>query len=68
MFALGIVIHDEDRFNPGVWKDWNENDWREITEETFGRVFKNSAIKRTGFEGLKRNLSSGEVSFMDRLK
>lgn len=30
--------------------------WTEITEEIFNEVFKNSALKRTKFEGLKRNV------------
>jgi len=34
----------------------SKNDWQELTEETFKRVFKNSAVKRTKFKGLKRNL------------
>ena len=50
--------HQEERFTPGPWKDWNIDDWKEITEETFGRIFKRSAIKRAGFAGLKRNLNS----------
>ncbi len=33
-----------------------KNDWEELTEETFKRVFKNSAVKRTKFNGLKRNI------------
>ncbi len=33
-----------------------KNDWEELTEETFKRVFKNSAVKRTKFKGLKRNI------------
>jgi epoxyqueuosine reductase len=37
-------------------KNWNEKDWQEITEEVFKKVFKNSAVKRTGFKGLKRNI------------
>ncbi|MFM8371057.1 MAG: tRNA epoxyqueuosine(34) reductase QueG, partial [Bacteroidota bacterium] len=28
----------------------------ELTEEVFGRVFWKSAVKRTKFEGLKRNI------------
>ena len=32
------------------------NDWMEITEEIFKKVFKNSPLERTGFQGLKRNL------------
>ena len=34
-----------------------KQDWEEITEETFRAVFKNSAVKRTKFEGLKRNIN-----------
>ena len=33
-----------------------KNEWDEITEEVFDKVFKNSAIKRTKFDGLKRNI------------
>jgi epoxyqueuosine reductase len=28
----------------------------ELTEETFGRVFAKSAVKRTKFSGLRRNI------------
>lgn len=35
---------------------FTKRDWEEITEETFKRVFKNSAVKRTKFQGLKRNI------------
>lgn len=31
-------------------------DWHELTEETFKIVFEKSAVKRTKYEGLKRNL------------
>jgi epoxyqueuosine reductase len=34
----------------------NKKDWEEITEETFKKVFKNSAVKRTKLDGLKRNI------------
>ena len=34
----------------------NKNDWIEMTKETFNKVFKNSAIKRAGFDGIKRNI------------
>ncbi|HLT53420.1 MAG TPA: tRNA epoxyqueuosine(34) reductase QueG [Flavobacteriaceae bacterium] len=49
--------HSEPLFNPhpellGMTK----KDWDEITEETFSKVFKNSAVKRTKFTGLKRNI------------
>lgn len=32
------------------------NDWHDLTEETFNKIFKSSAVKRTKFKGLKRNL------------
>lgn len=32
------------------------SDWRDITEEVFREIFKRSAVKRTKFDGLKRNL------------
>lgn len=34
----------------------SKTDWQEITEETFKRVFKDSAVKRTKFSGLRRNI------------
>lgn len=36
--------------------EFSNRDWIEMTEETFKRVFSKSAVKRTKFEGLKRNL------------
>ena len=49
--------HSEPLFNPNPeLLSFTKKDWIEITEETFRAVFKNSPIKRTKFEGLKRNL------------
>ncbi|MBK6640698.1 MAG: tRNA epoxyqueuosine(34) reductase QueG [Bacteroidetes bacterium] len=36
--------------------EMSKSDWYEITEDVFNKVFKDSAVQRTGFEGLKRNL------------
>ncbi|GAA4279889.1 tRNA epoxyqueuosine(34) reductase QueG [Gaetbulibacter aestuarii] len=33
-----------------------KKDWEEITEDTFKKVFKKSAVKRTKYSGLKRNI------------
>lgn len=33
-----------------------KSDWLEISEEVFDRLFKGSALKRTKYEGLKRNI------------
>jgi epoxyqueuosine reductase len=35
----------------------SKKDWEEITEDVFGKVFQKSAVKRTKYEGLKRNIS-----------
>lgn len=35
----------------------SKNDWTELTEETFRIVFKDSPLKRSKFEGIKRNIS-----------
>ena len=35
---------------------FSTNDWDELTEESFKSIFKNSPLKRSKFEGLKRNL------------
>ncbi len=34
-----------------------ENEWMDMTEETFQKVFRGSAVKRTKYKGLKRNLT-----------
>ncbi len=49
--------HNEPLFNPNPELfSMSKKDWKEITEEVFRAVFKNSAVKRTKFEGLKRNI------------
>lgn len=49
--------HHEPAFTPHPdLLGMTQQDWQEITEETFKKVFKNSAVKRTKFEGLKRNI------------
>ncbi|MFK7050450.1 MULTISPECIES: tRNA epoxyqueuosine(34) reductase QueG [Flavobacterium] len=35
---------------------FTKEDWREITEDVFKKIFKNSAVKRTKINGLKRNI------------
>ena len=50
--------HSEDRFNPGeALRGFSKQDWREITNEVFTKVFGKSAVKRTKLEGLKRNIA-----------
>lgn len=50
--------HSEPLFNPHPeLLSMTKKDWEEITEDTFRKVFKNSAVKRTKFSGLKRNIN-----------
>jgi epoxyqueuosine reductase len=37
--------------------NFTTEDWHALTEEKFTDLFENSAVKRTGFNGLSRNLS-----------
>ncbi len=49
--------HNEPLFNPHPdLLEMTYQDWEEITEEIFSKVFKKSAVKRTKFSGLKRNI------------
>ncbi|RSK39784.1 tRNA epoxyqueuosine(34) reductase QueG [Mangrovimonas spongiae] len=49
--------HSEPLFNPHPeLLDMSKKDWEEITEDTFRKVFKKSAVKRTKFSGLTRNI------------
>lgn len=49
--------HNEPKFHPhdNLLK-MNKSDWEDLTEEVFRELFKNSAVKRTKFSGLKRNI------------
>jgi epoxyqueuosine reductase len=49
--------HAEPDFMPHPdLKNMTKQDWEEITQETFGKVFQKSAVKRTKWTGLKRNI------------
>ncbi|WP_374542131.1 tRNA epoxyqueuosine(34) reductase QueG [Flavobacterium sp.] len=49
--------HHEPLFQPKPeLLNFSKRDWQELTKETFNKVFKNSAVKRTKFEGLLRNI------------
>ncbi len=50
--------HNEPLFNPHPdLLSMTKKDWEEITEDVFKKVFKKSAVKRTKFSGLKRNIN-----------
>ena len=49
--------HSEPAFNPpDELLSLSKNEWEEMTQEVFSVIFKNSAIKRTKYKGLKRNI------------
>ncbi|WP_435253830.1 tRNA epoxyqueuosine(34) reductase QueG [Tenacibaculum sp. A30] len=50
--------HEESLFAPQEsLLDMTKRDWQELTQETFSKVFKKSAVKRTKFSGLTRNIN-----------
>ncbi|MEO1436884.1 MAG: tRNA epoxyqueuosine(34) reductase QueG [Bacteroidota bacterium] len=50
--------HSEDAFTPHPdLLEMKVEDWHEITEDVFRTIFKHSAVKRTKYAGLKRNLA-----------
>lgn len=49
--------HHEERFKPSFsLLNLTNKDWIDLEKETFNELFKKSAVKRTKFEGLKRNI------------
>lgn len=50
--------HKEPKFTPHPdLLSMKKQDWQEITENVFKKIFKKSAVKRAKFSGLKRNIS-----------
>lgn len=51
------VPHSEPQFQPKEnLLQMKKEDWMDITEDVFKTIFKNSAVKRTKFKGLTRNI------------
>ncbi len=50
--------HQEPAFQPHPdLLELKKSDWEEITEEVFRELFRKSAVKRTKYKGLKRNIN-----------
>lgn len=49
--------HHEQLFEPQGWENIREDEWMDLTEEVFQKVFRKSAVKRTKYAGLKRNIT-----------
>ncbi|PCI99886.1 MAG: tRNA epoxyqueuosine(34) reductase QueG [Flavobacteriales bacterium] len=51
------LVHNEPKFTPNEKLiNYSKSEWKELTEEIFQEIFKKSAVKRTKFKGLKRNI------------
>lgn len=49
--------HTEARFLPSTdLQKMHNADWEELTEDIFKKLFRNAAVKRTKYSGLKRNI------------
>ena len=50
--------HNEPAFNPHPdLLSMTKGDWKDLQEDTFKELFRKSAVKRTKFSGLKRNIT-----------
>jgi len=38
--------------------NYSKKEWEEITQDIFNEIFRKSAVKRTKFSGLKRNIEA----------
>ena len=55
-------IHTETKFSPPPQLlEMEQNDWLELTEATFKKYLKNSAVQRTKFLGLQRNIRFSSI-------
>lgn len=58
------IPHDEQEFKPKKeLLTMTREDWQTMTQSTFDTLFEGSAVKRTKYEGLKRN-----IEFLDKEK
>lgn len=56
-YNLHAIPHDEPELNPSdTLKKMRKPDWRAMTEEDFNQIFRQSSIRRTGYEKFKRNM------------
>jgi len=51
------TLHTVKEFEPHPeLLELTKDDWRTLDRDRFNRIFKNSAVKRAGYEGLRRNI------------
>jgi epoxyqueuosine reductase len=58
--------HQEPQFQPPAdMAAMQDSDWLELTESVFKELFPKSAVKRTKYEGLKRNIRFAKAAYDD---
>ena len=51
------VSHNEPDFTPKKeLLTFKKEDWEDLSKDKFDEIFEGSAVKRTGYKGLKRNI------------
>lgn len=51
------VTHNEPEFNmPDGLQKMKKEDWEELSQDQYQKLFRNSPVKRAGYKGLKRNI------------
>lgn len=56
------TAHQEPLFNPSSeLLNFSKSDWKDLTKVVFQKVFRNSAVKRTKYSGLLRNINFLEL-------
>lgn len=56
--------HSQSFFEPNAqMKSYRKKEWKELTQELFSEIFRKSAVKRTKFSGLKRNIEFLDSQF-----
>ncbi|MDP6134575.1 MAG: tRNA epoxyqueuosine(34) reductase QueG [Candidatus Marinimicrobia bacterium] len=51
-------VSNEEAFQPRqAFLEWSNKDWTKMNEDGFRKLFKGSAVKRTKFSGLNRNIN-----------
>jgi len=51
------VAHQEPEFLPRIdWGSMNDEEWKELSRDTFNKLFQGTPVMRAGFEGFTKNL------------
>ncbi len=59
--SKSVLTQESDFLKNPEWLKYSKSDWESLEEEKFNEFFEGSAVKRTGFKGLKRN-----IEFLDQ--